>query len=191
MYVLYKSTDAIEVIYLGDPTNNYKSIFTLTTIKEDAMRSCRQQSRIFSSSDFEIESIHVISKAESKRIHLMAITITGFRLYFSHHRDSFRVMGGINNFSAQPTTLELGHVRMPPPVLTRPVGQLAPTYVQTYYDCGICISVCPKTDTSATLRIDSMTSGKSATTTQPPSSNIGMMTMVRNEIYNFFDRFEN
>ncbi|KAK4510664.1 uncharacterized protein ATC70_005096 [Mucor velutinosus] len=171
LYILYKKTDAIEVVYLGNPFNNYKSICTLSTIKENAIKICRQFNRIPNSSDLNIETLHVISKAESKHIHLMAITTTGYRLYFSHHKDSFRVIGSSNSqLPLEPNALELGHVRFPPPTLTRNIGELAPTYFQTYYDCGISVSVIPKTEDSSTLRITSVTSAKAATTPTLPST---------------------
>lgn len=185
LYILYKETDAIEVVYLGSQFNSYKSICTLSTIKENAIQICRQQSRIFSPSDFDIETLHVISKAESKNIHLMAVTTTGHRLYFSHHKDSFRAFGNSSNLPIEPNTLELGHVRSPPPTLTRNAGELAPTYYQTYYDCGMSVSIIPKTEDSSSLRITSVTSAKAATAAAPsaqpqvPTSSISMMAMVR------------
>ncbi|KAI8645641.1 Nup133 N terminal like-domain-containing protein [Parasitella parasitica] len=184
LYILYRRTDAIEVVYLGDRTNNYKPIFTLSNIRDNALSQCRQQNRICNSSDFDLESLHVISRAESKRIHLMAVTTTGYRLYFSHYRDSFRGTGYGSQLPTEPNTLELGHIRLPPPVLARSAGQLPPITAQTYYDCGIYISVWPKTDTSATIRIDSVTS---ATAAQPPTSAIGVMAMGNRPAYSEVD----
>ncbi|OAD08407.1 hypothetical protein MUCCIDRAFT_158618 [Mucor lusitanicus CBS 277.49] len=171
LYILY-DTDAIGVVYLGGSYQAYKSICTLKNIKENAIEICRQQNRIHNASDFDIETLHVISKAESKHIHLMAITTTGYRLYFSHHKDSFRVIASSNSsYSfAEPDTLELRHVRLPPPALTRQPGELAPTYFETYYDCGISVSIIPKSELSSTLRITSVTSAKAAATTALPSS---------------------
>ncbi|GAN01153.1 nucleoporin-domain-containing protein [Mucor ambiguus] len=193
LYILYKETDAIEVIYLGSPFNNYKKVCVLSAIKENAIKICRQQNRIHNSSDFDIETLHVISKAESKHIHLMAVTTTGYRLYFSHHKDSFRVIGSSSSYlPTEPNTLELGLVRLPPPTLTRQVGELAPTYFQTYYDCGISVSVIPKTEDSSTLRITSVTSAKATTTTTatlpsaqvvPTPSTLSMMAMPTKPTY--------
>ncbi|CAO0792466.1 unnamed protein product [Mucor circinelloides] len=193
LYILYKETDAIEVVYLGSQFNSYKSIYTLSTIKENAIQICRQQSRIFSPSDFDIETLHVISKAESKNIHLMAVTTTGHRLYFSHHKDSFRAFGNSSNLPIEPNTLELGHVRSPPPTLTRNAGELAPTYYQTYYDCGMSVSIIPKTEDSSSLRITSVTSAKAATAAAPsaqpqvPTSSISMMAMTSRPTYSETD----
>lgn len=66
-------------------------------------------------SDFEIASIHVISKAESKKIHLLAVTTTGYRLYFTHHRDALRSAFVPTSPESPPNALELVHVRLPPP----------------------------------------------------------------------------
>ncbi|KAL9557197.1 hypothetical protein MBANPS3_001500 [Mucor bainieri] len=196
LYILYKKTDDIEVVYLGGQFNSYKKVCTLSKIKENAIQICRQQNRIHNSSDFNLETLHVISKAESKHIHLMAVTTTGYRLYFSHHKDSFRFIGSSSSrLHAEPDTLELGHVRSPPPPMTRHLGELTPTYYKTYYDCGISVSTIPKTEGSSALRITSVTSAKAATAATattpytgstvavPAPSTLGMMPMPTRSTY--------
>jgi hypothetical protein len=132
------------VVDLGYPGNDYVSIFKHTTIIETAVQMCRQNSRSYSADAFTLVSAHVISKAESNKIHLMAITAAGFRLYFSTQKDAFRqtmVYNG-DNLNLKSTTLEMGHVRLPPTdaLQTNP-GQPNSAIRYTYYDCGVCLSV--------------------------------------------------
>ncbi|RCI05673.1 hypothetical protein CU098_001235, partial [Rhizopus stolonifer] len=181
LYLLCEKS-VIEVVYLGDATDNYKPIFMHKNIVENAMQICRQQVRSATERDFQIESIHVISKKESKRIHLMAITITGYRLYFTHYQDGFRTM---MNVVERPSTLELGHIRMPP--LERlDVTQMAPTFSKSYYDCGICVSVKAKDDMSDSLQITSVGFGKLPAPKQPQSSSsaIRMTTSIPTVVNN-------
>jgi nuclear pore complex protein Nup155 len=67
----------------------------------------------------------------------MAITSAGFRLYFSLYSDGFRsTIGPTSNI---PNALELGHIRIPPPNDLASKSQLMVR--NTYYDCGICLSI--------------------------------------------------
>jgi nuclear pore complex protein Nup155 len=176
LYVLFDN-NSIEVIYLGDPFDKYKSIFKHSSITDNAIQLCRQQSRIFDSSDFKLGSIHVISKAESKRIHLMAVTSSGFRLYFTHHRDAFRTLSMASaNTSVEPNTLELGHIRIPPPKPNRSAGEQPSSYSLNYYDCGIWLSVNSKTDEVDTIQIAAVAAEKPMVNN--PNTNISSMMMV-------------
>jgi nuclear pore complex protein Nup155 len=168
-----------KVIYLGDPYDKYKPIFKHSSITDNAIQMCRQQSRIFDPSDFKLESIHVISKAESKRIHLMAVTNSGFRLYFTHHRDAFRTLSMPSiNTSAEPNTLELGHIRIPPPKPTRSAGEFPSLYTLNYYDCGIWLSVNPKTDEVDTIQATAVAAEKP--TINNSNTNLSSMMVVCN-----------
>ena len=114
--------------------------------------------------EFEIQSIHIISKAESKKIHLLAITTNGIRLYFTHQKDALRMMTTYQQPITRTTTttpappvpnaLELIHVRLPPTVEAsssslsgsnggptalsgqQPNYQLFGVIHAAYYDCG-------------------------------------------------------
>ncbi|KAF7731213.1 hypothetical protein EC973_000628 [Apophysomyces ossiformis] len=70
---------------------------------------------LYESKHFEIESMHVVSKSESQKIHLVAVTYSGFRLYFTHHRDALR-HSALAATRTRPDSLELVHVRLPPPI---------------------------------------------------------------------------
>lgn len=170
LYILYTNS-AIEVVYLGDTANPYKRICTNTTIIDDAVRKCRQQSKFCSTQELEISSIHVISSAESKRIHLLAVTVAGYRLYFSHYNDAFRFLD--ESKPLLPSTLELGYIRSAPPDLNRPHR----FFTNTYYDRGICLSIHPQSDTVDQLEMTSVTSAKPATGSQPTNTTMSF-TMV-------------
>lgn len=114
---------------------------------------CRQHSRLYQSDAFELESLHVISEAESKRIHLMAITTAGFRLYFSLYKDGFRNTM-MNTSTSTPNALEFGHIRIPPPNESQP--QMTALVRGTYYDCGICLSIKTKNDDVDTIVVTSV-----------------------------------
>ncbi|KAI7897767.1 Nup133 N terminal like-domain-containing protein [Cokeromyces recurvatus] len=189
LYLLSEKS-SIEVVYLGDAYNNYRPVAKHTNIIENAIQLCRQQSRIVTANDFIIESIHVISVAESKRIHLMAMTTKGYRLYFSHYKDAFRMGGFTTNtnytMTGPPNTLELGHIRVPPSTtdLNKEAGQLPTSYIETYYDCGICVSVNPKDELTDQLHITSVTclpENMSATT----STSTGTSNMITTGYQNY------
>ncbi|GAA5797410.1 hypothetical protein HPULCUR_002794 [Helicostylum pulchrum] len=164
LYLLGGSS--IEAIYLGDKFNNYKPIAKNTTIIETAIQMCRQHSRMYNADAFELESLHVISEAESKRIHLMAMTSAGFRLYFSLFRDGFRNTAINLTTSSIPNALEFGHIRIPP--INGSSAQTNTLVRGTYYDCGICLSIKTKNDEIDSLVVTSAASGLVPTPQQNP-----------------------
>lgn len=103
---------------------------------------CRQNSAIFMASDFDIEYLHVISVAESTKIHLVAVTKRGYRLYFTHQRDALRnTYAYPTNIKMIPNALELVHVRLPPRMTS--VNQNIQPYPEinmSYYDCGVLVA---------------------------------------------------
>ncbi|KAI8144562.1 Non-repetitive/WGA-negative nucleoporin C-terminal-domain-containing protein [Fennellomyces sp. T-0311] len=145
--VLYLLTtrSTIEVIYLGPKADGFTSVARHTNVCDSAQLMCRQSSVMFEPNDFEIQSIHVISKAESKKVHLLGVTTTGFRLYFTHHKDAMRTGAymPVNNAEAAPNALELVHVRLPPavemsgpsPMLQGQQNHFGIVHA-AYYDCG-------------------------------------------------------
>ncbi|KAI8983994.1 Nup133 N terminal like-domain-containing protein [Mycotypha africana] len=179
LYLLYEN-NAIEVVYLGGSFRSFRSIHKHVTIADNAIQMCRQHSKIFNASDFIIDSIHIVSEKESKKAHLMAITTAGFRLYFTHRKDSFRytppnisISTTTTNVSLEPNTLELGFIRIPPPEPPRSAGDYALMYTNTYYDCGIAISINPKNEEFNTIRITATAAKKPASMPTPgqPQSN--------------------
>lgn len=136
---------------------------------------CRQSSRSYSQDDFALESAHVISTVESKKIHLMAMTAGGFRLYFSTYKDAFRQTFAVGTDSTKiaPTTLELGHVRLPPAEIQQTIpGQLKEPMKYTYYDCGISLSIKPVNEDVDSIYCTSVAPNNVAPPQQPALSNM-------------------
>ena len=157
----------IEVVYLGDPAQPYKPVFMYQSITEDGTQLARQSGKTSAASDFEVSSIHVISTQESKRYHLVAVTKTGHRLYFSHHQDGIRSTMAT---TGPPNALVLGHLRFPPVEPIHP-GEIAPVYSKSFYDRGLCISVRARDDLSDSLQIASVGTGKLISPKTNPSTN--------------------
>ncbi|KAI8368163.1 Non-repetitive/WGA-negative nucleoporin C-terminal-domain-containing protein [Radiomyces spectabilis] len=144
LYIL-KKNNSIEVIYLGDPKNNFLPAAKNTDIGNSARLMCRQNSMMYDATEFELQSIHVISKMESNRIHLLGVTNKGFRLYFTHEQSAVRFMSvSDSSTDRRPNVLELVHVRVPPPVNTQTNGTTMPQMLlpvhASYYDCGIFVA---------------------------------------------------
>lgn len=161
-----------QAIYLGDNTNEYKPIAKNTNIVESALQMCRQYSRSYNAEAFLLKSIHIISKAESKRIHLMVMTSAGFRLYFSLYKDGFR--NTITPPSSIPNALELGHVRLPPSIDD---SNSPRRFRETYYDCGICLSVNNIDETHDTITV---MSAAPSSTPLPQQSSYPLIRVVPN-----------
>ncbi|KAI9246692.1 Non-repetitive/WGA-negative nucleoporin C-terminal-domain-containing protein [Phascolomyces articulosus] len=152
LYIL-TTQSGIEVYYLGPNGNEFTPVARNTDILNSARLACRQSSANMNADGFKIQSIHVISKAESNKIHLLAVTVTGFRLYFTHQKDALRTIQPLN-VRGQPTSqqqplppnaLELVHVRFPPTVEASGQGSALQGLQQShlfgevnaaYYDCG-------------------------------------------------------
>lgn len=117
---------------------------------------------------FTLQSVHVISKAESKYVHLMAITSGGFRLYFTTSREGFRN----KSLPAVPNALELGHVRLPPPPIAQVPGQPYPLARIAYYDCGICMTARQINDDNDTIHVTAGTYDNNKTS-QPSTTLYG------------------
>ncbi|KAF7722764.1 hypothetical protein EC973_002718 [Apophysomyces ossiformis] len=94
LYILTEDS-AIEVVYLADPKNAFVSLSKNTNIKDAASVKCP---KIAGLTEFNIESLHVIPRIDSRESHLFAVTSTGLRLYFT----------------CLTNDLKLVHVRLPP-----------------------------------------------------------------------------
>lgn len=68
-----------------------------------------------------LSSIKIIEETESTNIHLMAVSKSGFRLYFS--------TGVVSSTNTRPYTLQLVHIRLPPGY-NRVIGESKPSSVQ-------------------------------------------------------------
>ena len=133
------------MIYLGSKGDEFTSVAHNTDIRNSAQLACRQSTAAFDANEFDIQSIHVISKAESKKVHLLAVTTSGYRLYFTHHKDALRSGTYMQPAVADvpPNALELIHVRLPPaveisgpsPMLQGQQSHFGSIHA-AYYDCG-------------------------------------------------------
>lgn len=80
-----------------------------------------------------LRSIQIIEETESPNIHLMVVSKSGFRLYFS--------TGAISSSHIRPYTLQLVHIRLPPGY-NRVIGETKPSSVQhVLYNRGIIINL--------------------------------------------------
>lgn len=68
-----------------------------------------------------LSSIKVIEETDSSNIHLMVVSKSGFRLYFS--------TGAMSSNNTRPYTLQLVHIRLPPGY-NRVIGESKPSSVQ-------------------------------------------------------------
>lgn len=76
-----------------------------------------------------LSSIKVIEETESPNIHLMVVSKSGFRLYFS--------TGAVISNHTRPYTLQLVHIRLPPGY-NRVIGESKPSSVRhVLYNRGI------------------------------------------------------
>jgi nuclear pore complex protein Nup155 len=166
------------LIYLGDSSNNYQPITKNTTIIETAGHMCRQTQRAFHPEVFALESLHIISKAESRYVHLMAITAAGFRLYFTHYKDGFRNASTYMNPPSEiPNALEMGHIRVPATPLTQTPGEPSLFCSYAYYDCGITLTVRTVNEDIDSINMTSLAHHTINTASQQisqPTSYIGM-----------------
>ncbi|XP_025209018.1 nuclear pore complex protein Nup155-like isoform X2 [Melanaphis sacchari] len=81
-----------------------------------------------------LSSIKIIEETESPSIHLLAVSKSGFRLYFS--------TGAITSSNTRPYTLQLVHIRLPPGY-NRVIGESKPSSVQhVLYNRGTIIMAC-------------------------------------------------
>ncbi|KAI9322646.1 Nup133 N terminal like-domain-containing protein [Dichotomocladium elegans] len=164
---LLSNQSRIEVVYLGDKENNYKSIAVKNDICNSARLACRQKLLAFDDAEFKIDAIHVISKTESKKIHLVGITSSGYRLYFTHHRNAVQMMS-FTQADQPPNGLELVHVRIPPPIETPSATTLFQTQPKngpihtSYYDCGIMLAAKMTSDDNDTIVMTAVDPGSYA-----------------------------
>jgi nuclear pore complex protein Nup155 len=99
-------------VYLSADDKGFTRAAKNTEVCKSAQLMC-PTSPLLETQNFELVSIHPISERESKKIHLVAVTSTGCRLYFTHHRNGLRITFPIPP-STPPNALELVHVRIPP-----------------------------------------------------------------------------
>lgn len=142
--------------------DQFISVAKYTDIANSAILMCRQNSMLYAPSDFAIQDLQVVPTSESRKIHVVAITKRGFRLYFTHQRDSLRNDYLYpSNITLTPNALELVHVRLPPPptASTNHMTQTYPIINSSYYGSGVLLLSQPYTDDKDTICMSSATLG--------------------------------
>jgi nuclear pore complex protein Nup155 len=106
--VLYQltSNSSIHVTYLGQDDITFNTVSKKMDVFVDARRTNAGTNHL-NKNDFKIVSIHPTS-AESIGYHLVAVTSTGCRIYYNHHKDSQP-----SKYDDPPTGLVTIHVRTP------------------------------------------------------------------------------
>ncbi|KAJ1658460.1 hypothetical protein IWQ61_002303 [Dispira simplex] len=117
MYTLSKNS-AITVYFLGLRGDEFRHVEHHTTICQKALTLCPSSS-LLPRNSFVIVSIHAIEASRSRRFHLVAVTSTGCRLYFTtlgrgHRYDMGGAITNVSKMVLEPVGLELLHVRVPP-----------------------------------------------------------------------------
>ncbi|KAJ3217565.1 hypothetical protein HDU67_007637 [Dinochytrium kinnereticum] len=123
--LLYSLSDSsvIELVYLGPKGQDFKKVYKFADTFQQAQKWL-EAANISSTSyldprSFQIISIHPILVGESKQLNLVALTSSGFRLYFSCKRNSSLIIPSKSSETAEPTGLQLVFIRPPPQIKDR------------------------------------------------------------------------
>ena len=116
------TSDHISVVYLGPAGDMFTPITTLTAICKSAQVLCPGTPSL-DIRNFSIAHLQPTLPNESKNVHLVAITSTGCRLYFTHSRMGYNGYSYSSSRSGEPSGLHLMHVRPPPPSLRDPLEE--------------------------------------------------------------------
>lgn len=107
--VLYQLTEnnSIYVTYLGRDNSTFETVYRNTDVYNEA-RKTNTHTVHLRVDKFKIVSIHPTTCSESIGYHLVAITSTGCRIYYNHHKDGQHLL-----YDAPPNALVTVHVRSP------------------------------------------------------------------------------
>ncbi|KAF8213123.1 nucleoporin [Mycena galopus ATCC 62051] len=112
-------------VYRPDGDKSLQHVQTITNIYKAAQDKA-PGSPALTPKAFQIVALHVVDPSESRTgIQLLAVTSNGVRLYFSPSM-GFSYYGGASSGSSGSRTLQLMHVRLPPPNLRHPDEQAHP-----------------------------------------------------------------
>ncbi|KAJ7487525.1 nucleoporin [Mycena galericulata] len=113
-------------IYRPDGDKSLQHVQTMTNLYKAAQDKV-PGSAALTPKAFQIVALHVVDPSESRiGIQLLAITTNGVRLYFSPSMGYSYSYGGGSNPASGSRTLQLTHVRLPPPNLLHPDEQAHP-----------------------------------------------------------------
>lgn len=132
--IIYYRTELgnIKLCYLGDEMDQFK--FVTSANSSSIAAEAHYVARTVDKKNFE-KIIHIapIPKNDSSCVHLVAITQTGVRLYFT--------TSSLNNPYGEPYTLKLVHVRMPPGFAPSLSSQKPDNIHAAYYRQGTCLAI--------------------------------------------------
>ncbi|KAJ6519744.1 nucleoporin [Mycena sanguinolenta] len=112
-------------VYRPDGDKSLQHVQTITNLYKAAQDKA-PGSPALTPKTFQIVALHVVDPSESRAgIQLLAVTSNGVRLYFSPSM-GFSYYGGASSGSSGSRTLQLMHVRLPPPNLRHPDEQAHP-----------------------------------------------------------------
>ncbi|ORY42767.1 nucleoporin-domain-containing protein [Rhizoclosmatium globosum] len=116
--ILYALTERsnIELFYLGVDGKDFKKLFRQTDIFSQAQKWL-ENSGVYphpylDPRNFQIVSLHIIPPSESHNVHLMAVSSSGYRLYFACHKEEYYNPNRVTNRT--PTAFLLLFVHAPP-----------------------------------------------------------------------------
>ncbi|KAJ7706259.1 nucleoporin [Mycena rosella] len=113
-------------IYRPDGDKSLQHVQTITNLYKAAQDKA-PGSAALTPKAFQIVALHVVEQSESRTgIQLLAITSNGVRLYFSPSMGYSYSYGGASTQASSSRTLQLMHVRLPPPNLLHPDEQAHP-----------------------------------------------------------------
>ncbi|KAJ6604576.1 nucleoporin [Mycena vulgaris] len=113
-------------IYRPDGDKSLQHVQTITNLYKAAQDKA-PGSAALTPKAFQIVALHVVDQSESRSgIQLLAITSNGVRLYFSPSMGYSYSYGGASTQASGSRTLQLMHVRLPPPNLLHPDEQAHP-----------------------------------------------------------------
>jgi len=137
-----KST--IYVFSLGSNGQGFKKIASINNIKSKIFRLWREAQQYLSPNLYNVISISAILENDSSLLHLLAVTASGFRLYFTtlSRRSLIKAIQTGEKRNMTPSTLELVHVQAPP---RKPGGDTRNPYNDygeihsVFYSQGVCV----------------------------------------------------
>ncbi|KAJ3126506.1 hypothetical protein HK100_010209 [Physocladia obscura] len=108
----------IELYYLGINGTEFKKLFKQAEIFTEAQKWL-EASNVYphpylDPRNFQIISIHIIPASESNIVNLLAISSSGYRLYFTCYKTSYNQENGDKRNNKEPNCFQLFFVRPPP-----------------------------------------------------------------------------
>ncbi|KAI8327706.1 Nup133 N terminal like-domain-containing protein [Chlamydoabsidia padenii] len=119
----FSGKSIIEMFYLGPSKTDFANTALKIDIANSARLICQTNAIKYVPTHFGISNLYVVPTNESKKIHLIAVTNYGYRIYLTHRRDNLQTSYGYpptatSTIPNTPNTLGIVHIRLPPPSLS-------------------------------------------------------------------------